>query len=79
MVAIWCNGCAAAGYVIVSLFIGMDKKLAKHIFFKIVIIEIVIDIVVGLECSIRPSKISIVPAIFLFLFLFSPNMSQEFK
>lgn len=36
--------------------LGMRKKLAKHIIFSFVIIEILIDIVLGIKYSILPSK-----------------------
>jgi hypothetical protein len=73
------SGCMAAGYVIFSLFLGMRKNFAMYIVLSLLFIEIFIDIVVGIKYRILPSKNSIIIAIFLLLFLFSPNISNEFK
>ncbi len=74
------SGYLAAGYIIFSLFLGMRKKFARYALLNLIFIEIIIDIVVGIKYSILlPSKISIVIAITLLLFLFSQNISKEFK
>ena len=73
------SGCIAASYIIFSLFLGMRKKFAKYIILTLAVFQITIDIVVGIKYSILPSKISVIIAIFLLLFLFSPSISKEFK
>jgi len=73
------SGCMAATYIVLSLFLGMRKKFAKYIILSLILVEILMDIVVGIKYSILPSKISILTAIFLFLFLFSHNISKELK
>ncbi len=73
------SGCIAAGYIIFSLFLGMRKKFARYIILSLIVIEILIDIVYGIKYFILPSKISILIAIFMLLFLFSQNIAKEFK
>jgi membrane-associated PAP2 superfamily phosphatase len=73
------SGCVAAGYIIFSLFLGMRKKFARYAILGLVSVEIVMDIVIGIKYSILPSKISIIIAIILLLFLFSHNIAKEFK
>jgi hypothetical protein len=73
------SGFMAAGYIIFSLFLGMRKKFARYTVLGLIFIEIMIDIAVGIKYSILPSKISILIAIFLLLFLFSHNIAKEFK
>ena len=62
-----------------SLLLGMRKKFAKYIILSLALIEIIMDIVLGIKYSILPSKISIIIAILLFLFLFSHNIAKEFN
>ncbi len=76
---IFYNGCIAAGYIIFSLFLGKRKKFAKYLVTGLVLLEILMDIVVGIKYGILPSKISIIMIIFLLLFLFSPHSAKEFK
>ncbi len=73
------SGCLAAGYMIFSLFLGMRRKFARYIIMSLVFIEIITDIVFGIKYSILPTKISLIVAFFLLLFLFSQNISKEFK
>lgn len=72
------SGCMAAGYIIFSFFLGKRKKFARYLVTGLVLVEIFIDIVVGIQYSILPSKISIIMAAFLLLFLSSPNIAKEF-
>ena len=78
-VRILSSGCIAASYIVFALFLGMRKKFAKYSILTLVVVQITIDIVVGIKYSILPSKISIIIAIFLLLFLFSPSISKELR
>jgi hypothetical protein len=78
-IAITYYGCLAAGYMIFSLFLGMRRKFARYIILGLIYVEIVLDIVGGIKYRILPSKISIIAAILLLLFLFSHNIAKEFK
>jgi hypothetical protein len=78
-IAIIYYGCLAGGYVIFSLFLGMRRKFARYSILSLIFVEIGIDIVAGIKYSILPSKISIIAAILLLLFLFSHNIAEEFK
>ncbi len=73
------SGCIAAGFIIASLFLGMRKKFAKYLLLGLILVEILIDVFNGINYLILPSKISILSAIFLLLFLFSQNIAKEFK
>jgi hypothetical protein len=73
------SGFVAVGYIIFSLLLGLRKKFAKYAIVSLALVEIIIDIIFGLKYSILPSKISIFVAITLLLFLFSHNISKEFK
>ncbi len=73
------SGAMAAGYIIFSFLLGIRKKIAKYIVVSLITIELLIDMYLGIKYGILPSKNSIVMAIFLLLFLFSPHISKEFK
>ena len=71
--------CMAASYIFLSLPLGMRKKFAKYIVLSLVVVELIIDIYLGIKYSLLPSKNSILIAIFLLIFLYSPNITKEFK
>ena len=72
-------GCLSAGYVIFSLFLGMRRKFARYLIVCLIVVEIGMDMVAGITYRILPSKISIITAILLLLFLFSHTIAKEFK
>ncbi len=72
------SGLISLAYILFSLYLGMRKKFAKYIVTCLLFIEIVIAIVTGLKQSTLPSIDSTLIAIFILLFLFSPNLAKAF-
>ena len=65
-------------YIIFSPFLGSRKRFAKYVILNLVLIEIFMDIFIGIKYKILPSKISIMVVVFMLMFLFSSNINKAF-
>ena len=73
------SGFLSLAYILFSVYLGMRKRPARYAVVGLVLVELLLDIVAGVKYGILPSKISVLIALFLLLFLFSPSMAKEFK
>lgn len=74
-----CYGGLAAAYVTVSPMLARRRNYARYLVTGLVVVELVLDIVLGVHYGLLPTKISLLTAIFFLLFLSSPAIAREFR